>query len=306
MSKRSFLLSLSVLALMGTVAHAQAPVFQIEPDNEGFHCIPKSEKTYPLVGLISSGLSEDQYNKVLDRVESLYSGEVQLMGGELAIVRDWSDPTPNSYADRPYWQENRWEVVMLGGLARNPYMTEDALTLVACHELGHHIGGAPKVHYYSPWASNEGQADYFATLKCMRRVFTGDDNSTIAVQSTVPDALKKACEKEFATDAEGAAVCVRSIQAGMDISKVFADLTYQATGLTQEAAFNKVNGHVVAATSNSHPAVQCRFDTYRAGALCPIGVDKPVSQSDVAPGTCNRVDGFSVLEVRPTCWFNPG
>jgi len=31
---------------------------------------------------------------------------------------------------------------MFGGLARHPLMTEDAFLLVACHEFGHHYGGA--------------------------------------------------------------------------------------------------------------------------------------------------------------------
>ena len=60
-------------------------------------------------------------------------------------------------------------------------ITVDGMALVACHEMGHHMGGAPKIDgwYGSSWATNEGGADYYGTLKCARRFFAGDDNASI-------------------------------------------------------------------------------------------------------------------------------
>jgi Zn-dependent protease with chaperone function len=54
---------------------------------------------------------------------------------------------------------------MFGGLARDPLVTKDGFSAVICHEIGHHIAGAPRKGF--SWASNEGQADYFATTKCL-------------------------------------------------------------------------------------------------------------------------------------------
>ena len=66
-----------------------------------------------------------------------------------------------------------WEVHMYGGLARHQAVTADGFALVVCHELGHHLGGAPqKVDWFGRlrWASNEGQADYWGTAKCFRKL----------------------------------------------------------------------------------------------------------------------------------------
>ena len=65
---------------------------------------------------------------------------------------------------------------MFGGLARHKLVTPDGFALVACHEMGHHLGGAPR---RGGWASNEGQSDYYATTKCARRIWAEDNNAAI-------------------------------------------------------------------------------------------------------------------------------
>src|SRR6478609_9034269 len=63
-----------------------------------------------------------------------------------------------------------YRVHMYGGLARRPEVTPDGFTLVVCHEVGHHFGGYPFVRD-AYWAANDGQADYFSTLACARRLW---------------------------------------------------------------------------------------------------------------------------------------
>ena len=90
------------------------------------------------------------------------------MGAKLVMNNNWKSSTVNASAQQ---SGSNWQVNMYGGLARHPLVTVDGFMMVVCHELGHHIGGAPrKGGWGSVWASNEGQADYFAGLKCMRRV----------------------------------------------------------------------------------------------------------------------------------------
>jgi len=70
---------------------------------------------------------------------------------------------------------------MFGGLARHETMTPDGFATVVCHELGHHLGGVPKKFSWfgNSWASNEGQADYFGIMKCLRKMFEHEDNVKI-------------------------------------------------------------------------------------------------------------------------------
>lgn len=78
-----------------------------------------------------------------------------------------------------------WVVNMYGGLARHNEITIDGFALVLCHEIGHHLGGAPKYGGFNTWGTNEGGSDYFATLKCLRRIFQNDDNTKAIENMTI-------------------------------------------------------------------------------------------------------------------------
>ena len=50
-----------------------------------------------------------------------------------------------------------------------------------CHEVGHHLGGAPFMpkyyeDYYLFRGSSEGQADYYAANTCLKKWFSGEDH----------------------------------------------------------------------------------------------------------------------------------
>ncbi|MCB0414215.1 MAG: hypothetical protein KDD50_07770, partial [Bdellovibrionales bacterium] len=101
-----------------------------------------------------TGITEEQFNAVIDKTEAVYKDIIAEMGGDLQFQRNWDDGTVNAFANR---EGDTWLVAMFGGLARHFTITEDAFMMVVCHELGHHIGGAPKYNG-DDWASNEGQA----------------------------------------------------------------------------------------------------------------------------------------------------
>ena len=112
-----------------------------------------------------NGMTEERFNAIIDRAEEIYAPIISDEGATLQVVRKWSDGTVNAYAQQT---GSTWKVTMFGGLARHDFVTDDAFALVVCHELGHHLGGAPKKKqiFWSSWASNEGQSDYFANSKC--------------------------------------------------------------------------------------------------------------------------------------------
>ena len=50
-----------------------------------------------------------------------------------------------------------------------------------CHEVGHHLGGAPFMpkyyeDYYLFRGSSEGQADYYATSNCLKKWFAEENH----------------------------------------------------------------------------------------------------------------------------------
>ncbi len=246
----------------------------------------------------AAGINEKEFNEVLDKAFDAYKPIAAQYGITLNNERDWEDGTVNSYASQ---KGKVWNVASFGGLARYKGMTTDAFALVACHELGHHFGGAPRyARYGSNWASSEGQSDYYGTLKCMKHYLKGEDNVGYVANVEVPASVSKKCDAVF-SDNDEAAICVRSSLAGLVLAQVLNELG----GSTTPVSFDTPDPKVVTATLfNSYPAAQCRLDSYVAGALCNKPADELTSPTDVLAGSCNTSQG-DIVGVRPLCWFKP-
>lgn len=246
-----------------------------------------------------NGMTEEIFNEILDDIEAIYAPIISNMGKRLDMRRDWEDGTVNAYAQQI---GNSWRVMMFGGLARHETVTPDAFALVACHELGHHLGGLPKNRNWwggNSWASNEGQSDYFGTMKCFRMYIEDHDNERIVKNMEVPAYATQRCMDNFSHPAD-IAMCERSAMAGLSLGNLFGALR----NLEEPLRFDTPDPNVVSRTNNGHPAPQCRVDTYFQAALCTVDHYTDVSDSDVNQGVCSTELGF-VDGVRPLCWFAP-
>jgi hypothetical protein len=133
------------------------------------------EPTLKLHALSGTGLTEAQFNQVLDLFEKAMAPLYAAQGKSLHIERLWSNETINSDAQ---WKGNVCWINAYGGLARAMSMspTYQALAkakpveaarimmlaygLVNGHENGHCLGGPPL--YPGDTMSDEGQADTYA------------------------------------------------------------------------------------------------------------------------------------------------
>jgi hypothetical protein len=244
----------------------------------------------------SNGMTEEKFLSIVKSVSDIYAPIVKAKGGNLSMNNRWTDNTVNASAQR---SGNTYVVNMYGGLARHMLTTEDGFALVVCHELGHHIGGAPrKASMGSSWASNEGQADYFGSMKCLRRVLEKQDNVTIVSQMTIDAEATLKCESVY-KNANEVALCQRIAMAGKSLGSLLADL-----GKTPKVNFNTPNTKIVTKTNDAHPEAQCRLDTYFSGILCDKSFDQDVDNNDAKIGTCIASDGYT-SGVRPYCWYKP-
>jgi hypothetical protein len=269
-------------------------VFACSEDGKGGF-LPENGLNIPVGSKLAGGLSQTQFNAVIDKIEAIYAPIVSNMGGKLKINRKWEDGTVNANATRL----GGWIVNMYGGLARHQTITEDGFALVLCHELGHQLGGAPKVsNFLNKWASNEGQSDYFATTKCLRKTFLNDNNPALVKKMVVPKTLSDACAKAW-PNKDDKAICIRNGMAGVSVAGLFASLRN-----SPEAKFETPDTKVVTKTDDAHPAYQCRLDTYFQGALCEVSFNEDVSQKDEVQGTCHGTLGHKI-GLRPLCWFKP-
>ncbi len=267
--------------------------------NSGF--MPENQLKIP-TGLKSlGGINESQFNKVMDKMIKLFSGAVASTGRKFEIDRRWSDATVNAYAEQKTPGVDR--IVMFGGLARHPETTEDAMALVACHELGHHLGGAPRksssITGALSWASNEGQADYWGTMKCLRRYFEGEDNTLAIKNLKIPDEVQKSCQIIY-KNADELAICQRAAMAGLALGKLLNAVVNGKRAVN----FNTPDGSVVTKTYDEHPQAQCRLDTFFQASLCDHGFAESVSSTDANTGVCSLHNGDRKGN-RPLCWFKP-
>lgn len=254
-------------------------------------------------GPVGGGITEAEFNAVIDSVVKIYTPIVAEMGGTLKVARNWADGTVNAYANR---EGNEWWINMFGGLARHKETTIDGFLLVVCHELGHQIGGAPKYSsrgQVNEWAGNEGQSDYWATLKCARRVLAQENNIAEVSAMSAPYSVHSRCETNF-RDANEAAICVRSAMGGLSLSRLLSSLGKVIPPPEEMPWFSHQDPNRVAEMYDPHPATQCRLDTYYAGALCDKDYREDVDQKDGMIGTCNQEQGYR-LGVRPRCWYAP-
>jgi len=278
MKKRDLLMALPVAAVVGLTAHI-GPVELCQ----GF--LPENNMKIPVGDVNALGIQEDEFNAVLDRIEEIYTPLVAAKGGNLVVKRLWENDTVNASAQQ--WGSS-WIINMYGGLARHQAITADGFALVACHEIGHHLAGTPKSW---GWASNEGQSDYFATLKCLRRFY----GNGAAAKDTVSDS----CQDSFG-DEDSQRICGRNAQSGLSVATLFKDLR----NLPEAPKFDTPDQSQVDRTNNRHPAPQCRLDTYFQGSLCTAPLDQDVSNRDPNAGTCTEANGYST-GLRPRCWYAP-
>lgn len=259
--------------------------------------LPENNMRIP-VGLFTlGGITEQQFNDVLDRIEKIYGDDVRRMGDTIKINRLWTNATVNASAQR---MGTTQVLNMYGGLARHQATTVEGFALVACHEFGHHNGGAPKLGGMGgAWATNEGGADYFATLKCLRRFFAEDDNAAILKDLELDPTAVAGCEAQF-SDEQDRLLCLRTSLAGQSVANLFQALRKETTPPT----FGTPDRSEVSRMYDQHPQTQCRLDTYFAGMLCQAKETEGVSNTDYKVGTC--YSPRDAVGFRPRCWFFPG
>ncbi len=284
-------------ALLGTLA-----ALAVVPASVALACtsngkdgiFPANTLYIPVSKFALQSATEQEFNDAVAKMQKVYAPFFAAQGREYKIIADWQDGTVNAYANQ---NGKVSEVHMFGGLARHPKVTADGFMLVICHETGHHLGGAPR-KVASGWASNEGQADYFATLKCAKEIWKDEDNAGIVAKMTLPQTVVTQCQKGF-DKAEDIAICERAAMGG----KSLAD-TLGALGRTGDTDFDKPDTSVVTEMDDNHPEAQCRLDTYFAGAVCNKSKDVAPDAKDPTVGACTQEKG-ETLGIRPLCWYLP-
>lgn len=263
-------------------------------------CLPESELRFPLTFQKGVDASiEMRVEQQIHHFTEVMAPEVKrLTGKELKVELDWGNPRVNASATRD--EKNNPVLIILGGMARHPQLTYDGFYGILCHELGHYLGGAPKKKRGRSdklsWSSAEGQADYYATSKCLPLIFKNP------LKSINPNDVAEKKEVDLAFElCRGESSCVRMGLAGLSMARVFASLKnyYDLPSLEVQDHFNAWE------TELGHPQPQCRLDTLKAGILCSVSPRDPFDNLDPSVGACYSYKDEGGVGERPRCWYRP-
>lgn len=272
----------------------------------------------------SGQINEMTFNRVLQVVQQVYAPLFQRAGHPpLQMLSRWQSDDVNAFAQicnepnllgTPDYPNECYRmrtannvvtplsiVVLFGGLARHPLMSAEGLVLVACHEIGHHLGGYPRYGNNTDWASTEGQSDYFATTKCARNVFAAlGGNAQWAAAAPIPLDVRVQCQASFPQSAEQAAICMRSAVGGLALARVLQTAKGQDPRVVD---FSHRDLSQVPTTFEGHPAAQCRLDTYYAGSVCQVSPNEAFAPNNPRTGACHATR-FENRGPRPNCWYH--
>lgn len=258
-----------------------------------------------------ANMTEEQFAGAIRKIQNVYQPIVKKLGGRLKISGDWKKTSLFAGTTQLF---GVWAVEITGGLARNPHLTTDGMSLILCHELGHHLGGfafgKAQTPIQSAWAANEGQSDYFATHVCAKKLWQSELEINAGFRATTSTVVKSQCDSVW-NDSNQKDLCYRILAAVESVSNTMANLKGQ-----KFPHFDTPDKSIVQATNNNHPDTQCRMDTSLQGALCLAQFDDGVipgkrfsnrtenieSEREAARYTCTILSGFSV-GLRPSCWF---
>ncbi|MES2525457.1 MAG: hypothetical protein V4598_00155 [Bdellovibrionota bacterium] len=243
-----------------------------------------------------NGLTERDFKVLVERVRKVYDPVFASQGYAVEYLLYWDVEEGNAMTSESKDEKKAW-FMFSGGLLRAKYMTKDGFLFAACHEIGHHLGGFPKEKELK-WCSTEGQADYFANLRCMKELLKGDPENAKARELKLPANIVRRCEKTY-SDEESINICLRSTKAAEDAYKFL-----QAKESGKDADESLFNRFMMPAneTIMRYPEITCRAETAYRGAICDRQGE--LSDTDETAGVCHKKNGDRI-GMRPACWFKP-
>lgn len=241
--------------------------------------------------------TESELQAVIDKVINTFRPELEEGGRRFTIERDQYNPNISFKTFRKSSKESG--ILISGKAQRFAGTTSDAIAFAICTQLGSLIGGAPYQRVTGGLGAVNGQAIYWASLKCFRKVFENDFNY---MGDTTNPEIRKKCRATWGyknRDNEAVQLCERTAQAGLDLAKISAGYA------SSYASVSKKDKKVVFLTNTENLLPQCKLDTIMAGALCKEDVDSQVSFFNEGQGVCTRKSLQNKEGVRPLCWYRP-
>lgn len=262
--------------------------------------------------------SKEQTLNYIREIAKQFNPYTETFGFQLAVKEAWSEEGFSARVQLPRGGSRDWLVIPYGDPSQESKLTEDVLTIITCHELGHLWGGYPfhsravptdNIEKMGTMYSGEPAADYFATKDCLPRLWAKQQDKNASFRNIVEAYPKSKCDQVY-SDINKQNLCYRIATTSKNL------IDYMRADIT--VAFETPSTEIAERTKGGLN-MQERLDTLLAGALCPIK-----NQLTSIPGLAKSPDGMfgehsvaSELDAnlyscteglgsRPLSWFKPG
>lgn len=225
-------------------------------------------------------VTKAEFEKIGDKIIEMYDAELTKKNIYLVNKGDWSAKEKDiriQTMNYPYV-----DLFYNGGEIRSQKINLDQLSLILCHEMGHLLGEGAKITNHGVTATaGEGEADYFATFKGLKKLWAGQKGITLE-ESGLPQKEKHALtdrlkQKGVDPKSESGMMAIRMATAGY----------FVLTKLNgHDVSFAGFDNNIVKKTITDYPTAQSRLDTYIAGAL---NYNRPASWSAAKVMRCGSL-----------------
>lgn len=244
---------------------------------------------------------------VLQEFEAFYQPITSGLGFKLTVQIDNNSSSESADANRDARHAN---VTVTRRLLENARMSEDGLRTILCHEMGHVLGGAPRRNIPPEWdgpiapdgfsfMSSEGQADYYSTLVCFRRLVRGQNHQKRLAQemaAALPPVADVAhrCDTAHGIRTVDSLICQRAVAGAFNMLQMIKEFPISVASASPFVATSTI--------LDLYPDRQCRLDTFIAGALCRTESVPDTAALDFNDGTVNTCADRAA--ARPACWYS--
>lgn len=255
-------------------------------------------------------ITEAEFNKRISEIKKVYAPIVRFHKGRLSLKGLWKNDRIIARATQMF---GSWKIDFSGGLARRPELSGDGMTLIICHEIGHHLAGFPfyvGTPFGGYWAATEGQSDYYSTHVCAKNMWANETDLNASFALKVNPFAKNECDSVYGQQTERD-LCYRTAVALESVILTMA--TLKKVPMPQ---YTTPDRSIATGTLENHPKTQCRFDTLFMGNLCAAkfnqelipgkktraGRESVDAERESAINACSVLNEFTQGH-RPACWF---
>ncbi len=246
--------------------------------------------------LTQASIDKADYLQLTNTLETTYAENIRSLGGKLKFTLKESTDSPNAFAAKR--ADGTWEVTVVETLLSLKEQTKSTLGIILCHEIGHFLGGepyvvgiqlTPAVRSRAPKKmSCEGQADYFATSDCIKKLSLKLPDLFSDNQGLLNPSMAEECNQNY-EDKLDQNRCLETLVASHQTVLVYQKMLQEMN--VPAGFFGRIENDRTDRTLNSvgeYPSLDCRYQTFINGTLC----------SGLSENGCNDAKW-----ARPACWF---